>query len=212
MYNPPAFREDRPEVLREIMRAGRLALLVSAAPDGGAPEATHLPLVLEEGEGPHGTLYGHLARANPHWRGLAAAGQARAIFPGPEAYVSPSLYPSKREHGRVVPTWNYVAVHAIGPVEVIEDAQRLHALVSRLTDRHESPRAAPWSVEDAPEPFMAGQLKGIVGLALRIETLIGKRKLSQNRSEADRAGVLAGLGTSDDPADRAVAEAMRAGS
>jgi len=208
MYNPPAFREDRAPVLREIMRAGRLALLVSAAPGGGAPEATHLPLVLEEGEGPHGTLYGHVAKANPHWRGLAAAGVARAIFPGPEAYVSPSLYASKRDHGKVVPTWNYVAVHAIGPVELIEDAERLHALVSRLTDRHEAPRAEPWAVTDAPEPFVAGQLKGIVGVVLRIETLIGKRKLSQNRSEADRAGVVAGLGASEDTADRAVAEAM----
>jgi transcriptional regulator len=209
MYNPPAFREDRPEVLREIMRAARLALLVSAAPDGGAPEATHLPLVLDAEEGPHGTLYGHVAKANPHWKGLATAGVARAIFPGPEAYVSPSLYASKQEHGRVVPTWNYVAVHAIGPVEVIEDSARLHALVSRLTDRHEAARAEPWAVTDAPEPFVASQLKGIVGVVLRIETLIGKRKLSQNRPEADRDGVRAGLSASADPADRAVAEAMR---
>jgi transcriptional regulator len=209
MYNPPAFREDRPEVLHAIMRAARLALLVCAAPEGGVPEATHLPLLLEEGEGPQGTLYGHVARANPQWRALEAAGAARAIFAGPEAYVSPSLYASKREHGRVVPTWNYVAVHAIGAVEVIEDAARLHALVSRLTDRHEAPRADPWAVSDAPEPFVAGQLKGIVGVALRIETLIGKRKLSQNRAEADRAGVAAGLADSTEAADRAVAEAMR---
>ncbi|WP_198376947.1 FMN-binding negative transcriptional regulator [Neoroseomonas rubea] len=211
MYTPPAFREDRPEVLREIMRAARLALLVSAAPDGGAPEATHLPLMLEEGEGPHGTLHGHIAKANAHWKGLRRAGVARAIFPGPEAYVSPSLYASKREHGRVVPTWNYVAVHAIGTVEVIEDAARLHALVSRLTDRHEAARPDPWAVTDAPEPFVAGQLKGIVGIVLRIETLVGKRKLSQNRDEADRAGVLAGLSESEDAADRAAAAAMRAG-
>ncbi len=208
MYNPPHFREDDPEVLAGIMRAARLALLVSAAPDGGAPEATHLPLLLDATQGPHGALVGHVAKANPHWRGLAAAGVARAIFAGPEAYVSPSHYASKAEHGRVVPTWNYVAVHAIGPVEIIEDAQRLHALVSRLTERHERPRAEPWAVTDAPEPFVAGQLKGIVGLVLRIETLIGKRKLSQNRSEADRAGVAAGLAASEDPADRAVAQAM----
>ncbi|WP_198373231.1 FMN-binding negative transcriptional regulator [Roseomonas rosulenta] len=209
MYTPPAFREDRPEVLHAVMRAARLALLVSAAPDGGAPEATHLPLLLDPGEGPHGTLYGHVAKANPQWRSLAAGGPARAIFPGPEAYVSPSHYASKAEHGRVVPTWNYVAVHAIGPVEVVEDAARLHALVSRLTDHHEAPRADPWAVADAPEPFIAGQLKGIVGIVLRIETLIGKRKLSQNRSEADRAGVVAGLHASADPADRAVAAAMQ---
>ena len=193
------------------MRAARLALVVSAAPDGGVPEATHLPLVLAPGEGPHGTLYGHLAKANPHWKGLAAAGAARAIFPGPEAYVSPSLYASKQEHGRVVPTWNYVAVHALGPVEIVEDATRLHAIVTRLTEQHEGGRAAPWAVTDAPADFVASQLKGIVGVVLRIETLIGKRKLSQNRSEPDRAGVLAGLSASDEPADRALAEAMRAG-
>jgi transcriptional regulator len=167
-------------------------------------------MLLEAAEGPHGTLYGHVAKANPQWRSLAAGGPARAIFPGPEAYVSPSHYASKAEHGKVVPTWNYVAVHAIGPVEVIEDAARLHALVSRLTDHHEAPRADPWAVADAPEPFVAGQLKGIVGIMLRIETLIGKRKLSQNRSEADRAGVARGLATSDDAADRAVAQAMAA--
>ena len=211
MYNPPAFREDRPEVLGEIIRAARLALLVSAAADGGAPDATHLPMTFVPGEGPHGTLYGHVARANPHWRGLAAAGAARAIFSGPEAYVSPSLYPSKQEHGRVVPTWNYVAVHAIGPVELVEDAVGLHAIVSRLTQQHETPRAAPWAVTDAPDAFVAAQLKGIVGIVLRIETLIGKRKLSQNRAEADREGVVAGLSASAEPADRAVADAMRGG-
>lgn len=208
MYNPPAFREDRPEVLREIMRAARLALVVSAAPDGGIPEATHLPLILAEDEGPHGTLYGHVAKANPQWRGLAAAGAARAIFTGPEAYVSPSLYASKQEHGRVVPTWNYVAVHALGPVEVVEDAARLHGIVSRLTELHEAPRAVPWAVTDAPEDFVAGQLKGIVGIVLRIETLIGKRKLSQNRAAPDREGVQAGLAESEDARDREIAVAM----
>ncbi|HWT09159.1 MAG TPA: FMN-binding negative transcriptional regulator [Roseomonas sp.] len=211
MYNPPAFREDRPEMLGEIIRAARLALLVSAAADGGAPDATHLPMTFVPDEGPHGTLVGHVAKANPHWRGLAAAGAARAIFTGPEGYVSPSWYPSKQDHGRVVPTWNYVAVHAIGPVEIVEDPARLHAIVSRLTDRHEGPRADPWAVTDAPDDFVAAQLKGIVGVVLRVETLIGKRKLSQNRAEPDRAGVLAGLSASEDPADRALAEAMRPG-
>ena len=211
MYNPPAFREDRPDVLGEIIRAARLALLVSAAADGGVPDATHLPMTLVPDEGPHGTLYGHVAKANPHWRGLAAAGAARAIFTGPEAYVSPSLYPSKQEHGRAVPTWNYVAVHAIGPVEIVEDAERLHGIVSRLTDRHEASRSDRWAVTDAPDDFVASQLKGIVGVVLRIDTLIGKRKLSQNRAEPDREGVIAGLSASAERADRAVAEVMRTG-
>ncbi|MBX9593921.1 MAG: FMN-binding negative transcriptional regulator, partial [Roseomonas sp.] len=138
MYTPPAFREDDPAILHAVIRAARLAVLVSAAPDGGAPEATHLPLLLDAAEGPHGTLYGHVAKANPQWRALASGGPARAIFAGPEAYVSPSLYASKAEHGKVVPTWNYVAVHAIGPVALVEDAAGLHALVSRLTDHHEA--------------------------------------------------------------------------
>ncbi len=211
MYNPPAFRDEDRDSLFATIRAARLALLVSAGAEGEVPDATHLPLTLAPEEGPHGTLYGHVARANPHWQGLCRAGRARAIFTGPEAYVSPSLYPGKREHGRVVPTWNYVAVHALGTVEVVEDAARLHAIVSALTDRHEAPRAEPWAVTDAPEDFVRGQLKGIVGLVLRIETLIGKRKLSQNRAAEDRAGVVEGLGASADPRDRAVATIMRVG-
>lgn len=211
MYNPSLFREDRPEILHAILREARLAILVSAGADG-VPEATHVPLQLAADEGPHGTLYGHLARANTHWRGLAAAGRARAIFMGPEAYVSPSFYASKQEHGKVVPTWNYVAVHAIGAIDVFEDATRLHALVDRLTNHHEAPRAKPWVVDDAPEAFIASQLKGIVGLRLEIETLIGKRKLSQNRPEQDQHGVIEGLGSSEDARDRDVAALMQRGS
>ena len=208
MYNPPAFREDDPGILRGIMRGVRLALLVSAAPDGGVPEATHLPLVLAEEEGPHGTLYGHVAKANPQWRGLAVAGAARAIFTGPEAYVSPSFYPSKQEHGRVVPTWNYIAVQAHGRIRLFDDPDRLLALVSTLTDRHEADRADPWKVADAPESFVRAQLKGIVGFEISVERLEGKRKLSQNRSSADRDGVVAGLAASPEARDREVAAAM----
>ena len=202
MYNPPAFREDDPDTLRALIADARLALLACNGADG-APALTHLPLLLD-GD----ALLGHVARANGHWRALAAAGRAVAVFSGPEAYVSPGWYASKAEHGRVVPTWNYVAVHAEGPVEVFDDPARLCDAVARLTDRHEASRAAPWSVADAPPAFMDAQLRGIVGVRLRIERLSGKRKLSQNRSEADRAGVLAGLGGSDDPRDRAVSDAM----
>jgi transcriptional regulator len=208
LYEPPAFREERPEVLHALIRGARLAMLASNGPDGGVPDITHLPLTLAEEEGEHGTLHGHVARANPHWRRLAQAGRAVAVFRGAEAYVSPSWYPSKAEHHRVVPTWNYEAVHAEGPVTLIEDPAALHALVSRLTARHEARRAEPWAVTDAPEAFVAAQLKGIVGIALQIERLSGKRKLSQNRAPADRDGAIAGLAGSADPRDRAAAAAM----
>ncbi len=207
MYLPPAFREDRIEVLHRLVRETVFATLVSATPEGGV-EVTHLPLLLDPEPAPFGTLLGHLARANPHVEALRRAREAVAIFLGPEAYVSPSLYPSKREHGRVVPTWNYVAVHATGTPELVEEPAALLRLVERLTDEKERTRAEPWAVADAPAPFIAGQLEGIVGLRLRLTRLEGKLKLSQNRPAADRAGVLAGLGNSPRAGDRAVADQM----
>ncbi len=209
LYEPPAFREDRPEVLRGLIRQARLALLASNGAEG-VPDITHLPLTLVAEEGKQGTLYGHVARANPHWRRLGAAGRAVAVFRGAEAYVSPGWYPSKAEHHRVVPTWNYEAVHAEGPLEIIEEPAALHRLVSILTEERERAQPRPWAVTDAPEPFVAGQLRGIVGIALRIERLSGKRKLSQNRAAPDREGAIAGLAASADPADRAAAAAMAA--
>ena len=167
-------------------------------------------MMLDGTEGPHGTLYAHLAKANPQWR-TGTGQEALAIFQGADAYVSPSLYASKPEHGRVVPTWNYVAVHAYGPVEFFEDAERLLAVVSRLTEAHERPRAAPWAVADAPDAFVASQLKGIVGLRMPIGRLEGKRKVSQNRSAADRAGVVAGLAESPADHDRAMAALVARG-
>lgn len=210
MYNPPAFRETDIATLHGLVRAGRLAIMLSPGPDGALPEATHLPLLLDAEAGPLGTLHGHIARANPHADALRQAGRALVIFPGPEAYVSPSLYASKREHGKVVPTWNYVAVHAECDAEVYDDAARLRDIVTRLTDHHEAPRAERWAVKDAPDSFVAGQLKGILGIVLRITALTGKRKLSQNRPEADRDGVREGLSTSADPRDQEVAAAMAA--
>lgn len=202
MYVPPAFREDDLAALHGAMRDARLANLVTATAEGLI--ATPLPLFLAPEEGPYGTLYGHLARANPQWE-LPPTGEAMALFMGPDAYVSPSWYPSKREHQKVVPTWNYVAVHAYGPAKFFEDAGRLLDVVTRLTDLHERPRAEPWAVTDAPETFIRAQLKGIVGLRLPITRIEGKRKMSQNRSAADRAGVAAGLAASDRASDRAVA-------
>lgn len=202
MYVPPAFREDDPAELHAMMREARLCNFVTATEDGLL--STPLPLFLDPSEGEHGTLYGHLARANPQWK-APVIGEALAIFMGPDAYVSPSWYATKQEHGKVVPTWNYAAVHAYGPVEFFEDADRLLEVVSRLTNLYERPRAEPWAVTDAPEPFIKAQLKGIVGLRLPIGRIEGKRKMSQNRSAADRAGVAEGLGKSDLPMDRIVA-------
>lgn len=205
MYTPPAFREDDPLELRRMMREARLATLVTATAAG--LQATPLPLYLVEKEGALGTLYGHVARANPQWS-LAPAGEALAIFLGADAYVTPSWYATKAETGKVVPTWNYSAVHAHGPVEFFDDRARLHAVVSRLTDMHEADRAEPWAVTDAPEPFVAAQLKGIVGVRMPISRLEGKRKLSQNRSEEDRIGVAQGLAASPRAAEREVGRAI----
>jgi transcriptional regulator len=209
LYQPPAFREERPEVLRGLVRSARLGMLVSNGPDG-VPDVTHLPLLLVEEGGAEPLIIGHVARGNPHWRRLADAGRALAVFTGVEAYISPNWYASKAEHGKVVPTWNYEAVHVEGPVEVVEDAERLRDFVSRLTEAREALQPRPWSVEDAPAPFVAGQLRGIVGVSLRVERLVGKRKLSQNRPPADRDGAIAGLGASGDARDRDAAAAMEA--
>lgn len=208
MYVPPAFREDELTALHGAMREAGLANLVTATAEGLL--ATPLPLFLVPDEGPYGTLYGHLARANTQWK-LPPAGEAMALFMGPDAYVSPAWYPSKQEHHKVVPTWNYVAVHAYGPVEFFEEAGRLLEVVSRLTALHEQSQARPWAVTDAPESFIRAQLRGIVGLRLPITRLEGKRKMSQNRSAEDRAGVAAGLAASPRASDRAVAALIAAG-
>lgn len=148
MYTPPAFRIDDADEIAALIAQARLALLVCNGADG-LPVASHLPLMFDQADN---TLHGHLARANPHGQALAAAGRAIAVFTGPDAYVSPSLYASKAEHGRVVPTWNYIAVHAHGDVEVFDDADRLHALVARLTDVHEAARQTPgrWMMRQSP--------------------------------------------------------------
>lgn len=202
MYVPPAFKDDDIESIRATIRIARLANLVTATADG--PVATPLPLFLDETEGDHGVLYGHMAKANPQWR-LEPLGDALAIFAGPEAYVTPSWYATKQETGKVVPTWNYIAVHAYGPVEFFHEPERLLEAVTRLTNRQEKPRAEPWAVSDAPADFIAAQLRGIVGVRIPVARFEGKRKMSQNRPEEDRIRVAAGLAASDKPQDREVA-------
>jgi transcriptional regulator len=207
MYLPSAFRQDDLAELHALIDATRLTTLVSQGESGLL--ASHLPLLLVAEEGEFGTLYGHLARGNPQWRDLAAGAEALAVFQGADAYVSPGWYASKAEHGKVVPTWNYVAVHAYGTPDVFDDPARLLEVVGRLTDRHEASRPQPWSVTDAPRDYLDGMLKAIVGVALPIRRLEGKWKLSQNRPAADVAGVRAGLAASPDSRDRELAAAMK---
>ncbi|MGH7006456.1 MAG: FMN-binding negative transcriptional regulator, partial [Alphaproteobacteria bacterium] len=159
---------------------------------------------------PHGTLVGHIARPNPQGRGARDDVDALAIFHGPQAYISPNWYPTKREHGKVVPTWNYVTVHAYGPLRIIDDADWLRRLVTRLTDLHESTSAVPWKVTDAPDAFIDQMLKGIVGIEIPLRRLDGKWKLSQNRAAPDQAGTIAGLEARGDSDSRHIADAMSA--
>ena len=202
MYAPAAFAVTDPAELAAMMARAPLATLVVTTDE--RLEAAHLPL-LHDVEA--GTLVGHLARQNP----VAAMDgvPAMAIFNGASAYVSPGFYPSKAEHGRVVPTWNYQTVHVYGRLERFDDPAELRAVVAALTDRFESDRPAPWSVEDAPETYVAGLLNAIVGVRLVIQRMEGDRKLSQNRSASDKAGVRDGLAASSSPGDRAVAALMK---
>ncbi|MBF8778600.1 FMN-binding negative transcriptional regulator [Pseudomonas fulva] len=207
MYNSKPHQEHDTARLHQHMLATRLAVLVSQGADGLL--ATHLPVLVDTAEGEFGTVYAHLARANRQWQALAQGGEALLVFPGADAYVSPSYYPSKADDPKVVPTWNYLAVHAHGPVEVIHDAAKLLVIVSRLTDRHEHRRSEPWKVTDAPADYLDGMLRAIVGIRLPITRLQGARKLSQNRSEQDIAGVRASLSASPDQLDNQLAAHMR---
>jgi transcriptional regulator len=207
MYRPTHFRQDDPAELHALIDAVPFATLVTIAE--GRLIASHLPMLLDADRGPNGTLLCHVARANPQWRSIAPGDEALAMFLGPDAYVSPNWYESKREHGRVVPTWNYLAVHAWGPVRAFEDPDELRTLVDRLTRRHETNQPQPWNVADAPESYVRDQLRGIIGLELESTRIEGKWKLSQNRPEPDIQGVIDALDASGTSAERATAEAMR---
>jgi transcriptional regulator len=191
VYVPDHFSEDRIEVLHELIRANGFAALVSMTADGMI--ASHAPLMLDPDPAPYGTLIGHLAKANPHARAADPGVQTLVIFQGPNGYITPSYYAAKKAHGKVVPTWNYAAVHAYGTLEAFDDSARLLEVVTRLTERHETSRAKPWAVSDAPEDFVRGMLSGIVGIALPIARLEGKVKMSQNRPASDQGGVVEGL-------------------
>jgi len=207
MYIPAHFSADDDAVRDLLINHGAADLITSTAK---GLLATMLPFIYEEpgstpDAGEHGRLLGHVARNNDHWR-VPADGEALVIVRGPDAYISPAWYEAKREHGRVVPTWNYVTAHVYGRLLTHDDPGWVEALVRRLTTRHEGARPKPWTVDDAPPPYIEGQLRAIVGLELSISRIEAKFKLSQNRSEADVAGVIEGLTAAGRPD---VAEAMR---
>jgi transcriptional regulator len=204
MYVPVHFAMPADEVARMLSEISAVDL-VTPGPDGLL--ATFLPMLFDPRTGEHGSLLGHVARNNPHWQAAGGAPESMVIVRGPDAYISPSWYAAKREHGRVVPTWNYTTLHVYGSLVAHDDVEWLRGLVTRLTDHHEGSFEAPWAVTDAPEAYIAGQLRAIVGVELLITRIEAKAKLSQNRSEEDRAGVVAGL-TARDP-DDPVASAMR---
>jgi transcriptional regulator len=207
VYLPKHFEETRVEVLHGLIRAYPLGALVTV--NAGGLDATHIPFEVDAGPGAFGTLRGHVARANPVWRETAPGAPALVIFQGPDTYVSPSWYPTKSETGKVVPTWNYAVVHAHGAPRFIDDRGWLRAFVERLTERHEAERPAPWKVTDAPADFIDKQVGAIIGLEIPIARLIGKWKVSQNRSPQDRAGVADGLLREARPASAAMADLVR---
>lgn len=202
VYLPPVFTEARPEVLIAHLDRHDFALLVSQGPAGLT--ASHIPFLTErDGEALH--LLGHLARPNPQIADLARAGEVLTIFNGPHAYISPGWYAG----GPAVPTWNYADVHVYGTARLVEDDAWLRRLLRRLTDRHEARNPAPWRMQDLPEPYLQGMLKGIIGVDIAVTRLEGKYKLSQNRPAADRPRVIAALATRGDADAAAIAELMR---
>ena len=192
MYVPSHFAESRIDVLHDLIRTHPFGALVVLVSDG--LEANHIPFEIDPEPSPFGTLRGHVARANPVWRDFSSQVDALVMFQGAHAYISPAWYATKKEHGKVVPTWNYAVVHAHGPLRVIDDRKWLREFVGKLTDRHEAPRSDPWKVTDAPADFIDTMVAAIVGIEIPIAKLAGKWKVSQNRPAQDRAGVIEGLG------------------
>lgn len=191
MYLPSHFEEPRIEILHELMRNHPLSTLITLTADG--LNANHIPLELDPEPTPYGTLRGHVARSNPLWQNFNPAVETLVIFQGANSYITPSWYATKKETGKVVPTWNYAVVHAYGALKIIEDKVWLRGLVERLTDHHESEMETPWKVSDAPENYIEPLLNAIVGIEIPITKISGKWKVSQNQPQANRVGVIDGL-------------------
>ncbi len=204
MYIPDAFREDRVEVLQDSMRAIGAATVVGVSPNGLL--ATHVPIEIISDSSPWGRLRFHLARANPHVSAMREGGELLFIFQGPQGYVTPSWYPSKQEHGRVLPTWNYVMIHAYGSPEAFEGPKRLRPHLDALSGSFEAQFDAPWRIDDAPADFIDGMCNGIVGFEVVVDRLEGKWKLSQNRPSKDLEGVVLGLREVGDEASQKLAD------
>lgn len=207
MYLPNHFEETRKDVLFPFMEEHPLGTLITLGSQG--LDANHVPLELDPASGPFGILRAHVARSNPVWRDFSAETGALVVFQGASSYISPSWYPAKQEHGKVVPTYNYMVVHAAGPLKVIDDAAWLQGLVERLTRRHESNLASNWKVSDAPRDYIEKMLAAIVGIEIPIAKLTGKWKVSQNQSAANRDGVVSGLLAIGDDNAAAMAEAVK---
>lgn len=206
MYEPPHFREHSLAPMHALIRDNPLGLLISAG--AGGLLANPIPFILDD-EGEKGTLRCHLARANPQWQALRDGAEALVVFQGPDRYITPAWYPQKAVDGKVVPTWNYAVVQARGPASIIEDAAWLLAHVSALSDANEAGRPEPWAVSDAPDDYVAAQLRGIVGIEIRIASLVGKFKASQNRPAADRQGVADGLAAEGDARSLAMRDLVK---
>lgn len=207
MYNPPHFAETRPEILRDLIVAHPLGALVTLGSTG--LDANHVPFEFAPADGPHGTLRGHVARGNPVWKDFSHEIDVLVIFQGPSSYITPSWYETKKETGKVVPTYNYCTVHAHGPLIVHDDREWLRGMVTRLTQRFEATRPVPWAVADAPADFIDKQLAAIVGIEIPIARIVGKWKVSQNRPTVDQAKVVAGLRERGTPEADAMADLVR---
>lgn len=190
-YLPKHFEENDTARIQALVREQPLATWV--VQHGGQMLVNHVPFMLDAGRGEHGTLVGHVARANPVWQAIASGVEAVLVFHGPQAYISPNWYPSKHAHGKAVPTWNYAVVHAHGVPQAIDDKARVLAIVTRLTETHEATQALPWKVADAPADYLETMLNAIVGIEIPVSRWVGKWKVTQNRPATDQQGVAAGL-------------------
>jgi transcriptional regulator len=191
MYLPQHFEAFDPALHQALIKAHPLGAWISCS--NNELTVNHIPFLLDPSRGEHGTLIGHVARANPIWKTFSKEIASIVVFQGPQAYISPSWMPTKQANGKMVPTWNYAVVHAHGWPQVIEEPDKIRSIVSTLTDMHEAGQAAPWALSDAPADYIEAMLRAIIGIEIPLSKLVGKWKVSQNRSTPDKQGVVAGL-------------------